>query len=202
MRTFLAGGMENLLALGGDPVPGQNGRQELTHAYELVELARQVGFRSIGVAAHPAGHPRSPDLATDRRRLAEKLAVADFAITQFFFHVDEWARLVSDLADLGVGKPVIPGIMPIVSLRSLTRMADLSGYSVPADVVARLAPAGEDQREVRRIGLEMAEELCSGLLEAGAPGLHFITLNRSSATREIFQNIAATGGSTSEAPPT
>lgn len=189
LGTFADGGMENVLALGGDPLPDADHRQELSHALELVELARSVGFASIGVAAHPAGHPRSPDRATDREHLAAKLRLADFAITQFFFHVDEYRRLVQELADLGVDRPVIPGIMPILSLRSVARMAEMNGYAVPDDVVARLAPAEDDPQEFRKVGIALAAELCSGLLEAGAPGLHFFTLNRSRATRDIYTSM-------------
>jgi methylenetetrahydrofolate reductase (NADPH) len=186
---FRAAGLENLLALGGDPLPEEESYQELAYAEELVGLARLLGFESIGVAAHPAGHPKSPDLETDRRHLAAKLKAADFAITQFFFHVEEWQRLVDELAALGVDKPVIPGIMPITNLGSVQRMAQLSGYAVPGDVVGKLEKGGDDPQAVRRIGIELACELCSGLLEAGVPGLHFYTLNFSTATREIYSGL-------------
>ncbi len=186
---FVAAGLENLLALGGDPLPEEEGFKELSYAIELVRLARDLGATSIGVAAHPAGHPRSPGLESDRRHLAEKLELADFAITQFFFKVEEYERLRDDLARLGVHKPVIPGIMPIGRLSSITRMAELSGYSVPADVVARVEAAGEDPDAVRRVGIEIACELCRELLEAGAPGLHFFTMNASGATRQIYREL-------------
>ena len=189
---FVGAGLSNLLALGGDPLPDV-AAQELRHASELVELARSVGVTSIGVAAHPAGHPQSPDLDGDRRHLAAKLRLADFAITQFFFEVEEYLRLVESLAALGVHRPVLPGIMPVTNLSSVSRMAQLSGYAVPPWVVSRLEAAGDDPREVRRIGVEMAAELCSGLLEAGAPGLHFYTLNRSTATREIYASLDLRG---------
>ena len=186
---FRAAGLENLLALGGDPLPEEESSKELAYAVELVDLGRLLGFESIGVAAHPAGHPRSPDRETDRRHLATKLGRADFAITQFFFHVEEWERLVDELQALGVDRPVLPGIMPITNLGSIQRMAQLSGYQVPADIMARLEKAGDDPQAVRRVGIELACELCSGLLEAGAPGLHFYTLNFSTATREIYSAL-------------
>jgi methylenetetrahydrofolate reductase (NADPH) len=185
---FNQAGVENLLALGGDPVEDEPAG-ELRHAIELVELARARGGASIGVAAHPAGHPRSPDIESDRRHLAAKLSIADFAITQFFFHVDEYLRLRDELAALGIDKPVIPGIMPVTSLNSITRMAELSGYSLPADVIARLTRVEHDPKEFRRVGIELAGELCRDLLAAGAPGLHFYTLNFSSATREIYRSL-------------
>ena len=140
---FRKAGVENLMALGGDPPtdPGCR-RGELGHAVELVELARAIGGFSIGVAAHPAGHPRSPDLRADRDRLAEKLRLADFGVTQFFFRVEEYLALVDDLAARGISTPVVPGIMPVTALSSIGRMAEM-GAAVPADMAARLEAAGD-----------------------------------------------------------
>jgi methylenetetrahydrofolate reductase (NADPH) len=195
--AFRRAGVENLLALGGDPpadldLDAVGG--ELRYAVELVELARAIGGFSVGVAAHPAGHPSSPDRASDRDLLAAKLDRADFAITQFFFEVDEYLTLVEDLAVRGVTKPVLPGIMPVTSLRSVPRMAQM-GAAVPAWAVARLeaASAQGGDEAVRRAGIELATDLCAVLLSAGAPGLHFYTLNRSSATREIHAALGLTG---------
>jgi methylenetetrahydrofolate reductase (NADPH) len=187
---FRKGGVDNVLALGGDPPtdPGA-GEGELTHAIELVELARAIGGFSIGVAAHPEGHPRSPSLAADRDRLAEKLRLADFAITQFFFRVEDYLGLMEDLGTRQIDKPVVPGIMPITNLKSVARMAEMSGCEVPAEVVDRLQAAGPDPDAMRAAGIEVATELCEKLLAEGAPGLHFYTLNRSSATREIYANL-------------
>jgi methylenetetrahydrofolate reductase (NADPH) len=184
-------GVENLMALGGDPpTDADAGVGELTHAIELVELARAIGGFSIGVAAHPAGHPQSPDLSFDRDRLAEKLRLADFAATQFFYRADEYLRLVDDLATRGIDKPVLPGIMPITSLAGIPRMAAM-GAPVPDDIVATLHAAG-DPASVRRAGIDLATELCQDLLDNGAPGLHFYTLNRSTATRQIYTNLGIT----------
>jgi methylenetetrahydrofolate reductase (NADPH) len=183
-------GVENILALRGDPPAELNlPAGDLAHAIDLVLLAREIGSFSIGVAAHPEGHPASSDLATDRRHLAAKLAAADFAVTQFFFRLDDYLRLVDDLAALGVDRPVVPGIMPVTNLSQITRFAALSGAEFPPDLAARLEAVAEDPAEVRRIGVEVASQLCRDLLEAGAPGLHFYTLNRSTATREIFANL-------------
>jgi len=193
--AFRQAGVENLLALGGDPpVDADAVGGELRYAVELVELARAIGGFSVGVAAHPAGHPSSPDMASDRDLLAAKLALADFAITQFFFEADEYLTLVEDLAARGVTKPVLPGIMPVTSLRSVPRMAQM-GAAVPAWAVARLeeASAQGGDEAVRRAGIELATDLCAALLSAGAPGLHFYTLNRSSATREIHAALGLTG---------
>jgi methylenetetrahydrofolate reductase (NADPH) len=186
---FRAAGLENLLALGGDPLPAEESYKELEYASQLVELGRRLGFASIGVAAHPAGHPRSPDLVTDRRHLASKMDLADFAITQFFFKVEEYERLRDEMAALGVTKPIIAGIMPITSLVSVQRMAQLSGYAVPDDVVRLIEAGGDDREEIRKRGIEVATELCRDLLASGVPGLHFYTLNFSKATREIHEKL-------------
>jgi len=166
--------------------PGE-GEGELRHASELVELAAAIGGFSIGVAAQPECHPLSPDVDSDRVHLAAKLSRADFAVTQFFFEASDYTGLVADLVARGVDKPVLPGIMPVTSLTSVPRMA-VMGAEVPAWMVERLERA--DRRGgpegVRREGVEIATELCRQLLEAGVPGLHFYTLNRSSATREIY----------------
>jgi methylenetetrahydrofolate reductase (NADPH) len=185
--AYRAAGIENLMALGGDPPADGEGPGELSHASELVELAHAIGGFSVGVAAQPGFHPLSPDPDADRDHLAAKLALADFAITQFFFEADEYSGLVADLAARGVDKPVLPGIMPVDRLSSIPRMADMGG-AVPPWMVERLEAA--DQRggkeEVRREGVVLATELCEQLLDRGVPGLHFYTLNRSSATREIY----------------
>ena len=184
-------GVENVMALGGD-IPDDPAlvASEFKHALDLVELAREVGGFSIGVAAHPQGHPRSPDMASDRKYLAQKMQLADFAVTQLLFEVGEWSGLVSELGELSVTKPVLPGIMPVTSLASIERMSKM-GSEVPSALVKRLedAHANGGPDAVRQEGISAATELCEGLLEAGAPGLHFYTLNRSTATREIHNAL-------------
>jgi methylenetetrahydrofolate reductase (NADPH) len=191
LRNYETAGVENVMALGGDVSddPGQE-VSEFRHALDLVEMAREVGDFAIGVAAHPQGHPRSPDRVSDRRFLAQKLAAADFAVTQFFFELDEWLQLVDELGQLGVNKPVVPGIMPVTTLTGVARMADM-GARVPDVLVNRLERAHQrgGAPAVRAEGIRAATELCSGLLDAHAPGLHFYTLNRSTATREIYNNL-------------
>jgi methylenetetrahydrofolate reductase (NADPH) len=202
LEKYREAGVENILALGGDPPkdPSQARPSDYRYASELVEHIASVGDFSIGVAAHPELHPRSPDRATDRRMLAAKLAMADFAITQFFFELEPYVRLVNELADLGVTKPVLPGIMPVTNTAQITRMAEMSGAAVPDQVRERLEAAGDDAEHTRRIGVEIATELASDLLDAGAPGLHFYTLNRSTATREVHANLGLSNRSATSAP--
>lgn len=192
LRRYLSAGIENILALRGDPPldgsdllrPG-----ELAHAIDLVRLAHSVGDFSIAVAAHPEGHPDSPDLATDRRMLARKLELADMAITQFFFVADYYFRLVDDLDKLGIYKPVLPGIMAPTSIKTLERMAQLSGAHIPEKVSDRLHSAGDDPNSVKAIGVEVAVELSRELLKRGAPGIHVYTMNEASTTVEICRAL-------------
>jgi methylenetetrahydrofolate reductase (NADPH) len=191
LHDYLANGVVNLMALGGDPPTGDTPPQsDLAHASELVELARGIGDFCIGVAAHPAGHPRSANMSEDRDRLADKMRLADFAVTQFFFEAHEWLRLVEDLSDRGVDKPVLPGIMPVTTISGIERMATM-GARVPESLLQRLHRAHDHggPGAVRAEGVTAATELCEELLERKAPGLHFYTLNKSTATREISARL-------------
>jgi methylenetetrahydrofolate reductase (NADPH) len=190
IATYVEAGIENVLALAGDAPkdPADARPSDYTYATDLIEHLREISDLSIGVAAHPEGHPRSPDLATDRRYLAEKLRMSDFATTQFFFDIEHYLSLVNDLADLGVTKPVVPGIMPVTNIGQVERMAELSGAAFPSWLRERLE-SGKTAEDVRRIGVDAATELCAGLLEAGAPGLHFYTMNKSTATRDIYTQL-------------
>ena len=186
--AYRKAGVENLMALGGDPPTDPDlSAGELLHASELVELARAIGGFSIGVAAQPGGHPLSADLETDRDYLAAKLRMADFGVTQFFFEAEDYTGLISAMEKRGVSTPVLPGIMPVTSLSSVPRMATM-GAAVPGWMVERLEAADRTggAEAVRRQGVTIATELCQRLLAEGVPGLHFYTLNRSSATREIY----------------
>ncbi len=191
LKNYTDAGVSNIMALGGDiPAEPSFADSEFAYAIELVEMARDLGEFSIGVAAHPAGHPKSPNRASDRRFLAEKLRIADFAVTQFFFEAELWVRLVGELSELGVTKPVLPGIMPVTTISGIERMRVMGGV-VPDSLVERLVAA--DGRggplEVRTEGIRAAVELCRELLESGAPGLHFYTLNRSTSTSEIYHAL-------------
>ena len=189
LDNYADAGVENILALGGDvPLDGEIQPSDYTFASDLLDDVLADGRFSVGVAAHPELHPRSPDRATDRRHLAAKLGRSDFAITQFFFEVDVYVRMVDELRALGVDKPVLPGIMPVTNKSQILRMAAMSGAAFPEWLAQRLE-AFEDPEDIRRVGVEAATELGQALLDAGAPGLHFYTLNRSTATREIYANL-------------
>ncbi|HQU00235.1 MAG TPA: methylenetetrahydrofolate reductase [Acidimicrobiales bacterium] len=195
LTRYAQAGVENVMALGGDaPEDPALARSEFEYASELVELARDVGEFSVGVGAHPLGHPRSRDLVSDRRFLAAKLALADFAVTQFFFRASDYFDLVAQLGELGVTKPVIPGVMPVTTLAGITRMATM-GAAVPRELATRLENAHQrgGLGEVRAEGIRAATQLCEELLSRGVPGLHFYTLNRSTATREIHGALFGTG---------
>jgi methylenetetrahydrofolate reductase (NADPH) len=196
LTDYAEAGIENILALGGDPpTDGSPADSEFEYASELVDLVRETGEFSIGVAAHPELHPRSIDRASDRRHLAAKLSLADFGVTQFFFEAEHYLRMVDELDALGCSTPVLPGIMPVTNAGQIKRMAELSGADFPSWLAERVE-AAEDPAEVRRIGIEAATELCAELLERGAPGLHLYTLNRSTATREIHSNLGLTPAQT------
>ena len=185
-------GVGNILALGGDPpADGSPPGGEFAYAIELVEMIREhPGDFCIGVAAHPELHPRSGDRASDRRNLAAKLRLADFAVTQFFFDVEHYRRLVQELADLGCDRPVVAGVMPFVSVPGLRRMASMNRTDIPSDLSLRLDLVADDPAAVAELGVETAARLCADLTDAGAPGIHLYTLNRSASVRRIWEGLA------------
>jgi methylenetetrahydrofolate reductase (NADPH) len=189
-----ASGVRNVLALRGDP-PGGPGDtwvrhpEGLDYAVELVEMVRELGDFTVGVAAFPQVHPEAADADADARILAAKAeAGASFAVTQLFFDAADYFALVQRASTYGCTIPVLPGIMPITNLKQVTRFAELSRRPVPEWVVSRIA-AYDDAASVRAVGIEIATELCDRLLAEGAPGLHYYTLNKSTATRQIHADV-------------
>jgi methylenetetrahydrofolate reductase (NADPH) len=197
IADFAAAGIRNVLALrgdmpGGPTVPWQAVEGGLRHAEDLVQLLHAEGDFCVGVAAHPEKHPEAADLQTDAKFLAQKCAAgADFAITQFFFDPGDYFGLVDALRAQGCTTPVIPGVMPVTNVSQVQRMAAMSGAAFPSGLAARLQAVADDPEAVRTVGVEVAADLCADLLAGGAPGIHFYTLNRSTATREIYQRFYA-----------
>jgi methylenetetrahydrofolate reductase (NADPH) len=196
LKRYQDAGIKSILALRGDPTGGPRAPWVATdgglnHADELVTLAAEFGGFTIGVAAFPDGHPSSDgDIDRDVQVLLEKeKRGATFATTQFFFDVSKWKILVDKLATQGSSLPIIPGILPVTNVKQLNRMAELSGVPIPSSISDAFAKVESNPDDVRKLGVEFATKLCQDLLEAGAPGLHFYTMNTSSATREIYSQI-------------
>ena len=191
---YAAAGIRNILALRGDP-PGDPGGawtphpEGLDHATDLVALIRGLGDFTVGVAAFPDVHPASPTLEHDIDVLVRKAeAGASFAVTQMVFDPETYLRL-RDLVAARVDLPVTPGLMPVTNLRQIQRMTQLMGTPLPPALVDRLEAVGEDPVAVRAVGVQIATEIAERMLAEGAPGLHFITMNRSTATLEVHDNL-------------
>ena len=199
---YAAEGVTTLLALRGDPPTGLNTPWQphpggLDQAVQLVELIRTLGSFSVGVAAFPDGHPESPDLDHDARVLALKQqAGAEFAITQFFFRVEAYEALVERALAHGCTMPIVPGIMPVTNVAQIERFAALSGAAFPPALAERFRAIADDPDAVVRLGIDVAAEMSQRLLDIGAPGLHYYTLNRSHSTIEVYQalGLGATTG--------
>ncbi|MEG9225592.1 methylenetetrahydrofolate reductase [NAD(P)H] [Aeromicrobium sp. Sec7.5] len=199
LDEYAEAGVQHVLALRGDPPGGPRADWEthpdgMDHAIDLVELAAGQDRFILGVAAFPEGHPDAESRDHDAQVLVDKArAGAEFAITQLFFRPSDYFELVERVRALGSDLPIIPGIMPILNFGQVARMAELSGAEMPREVLDVIEPIADDPAKVRAAGIELATQLCRDLVAGGAPGLHFITLNRSKATREIWEALRADG---------
>ena len=198
LDAYAAKGVAHVMALRGDPAEGPRAEWiptpgGLDYAVDVVKLARERGDFRIGVAAFPEGHPGAESLEADADVLVAKAkAGAEFAVTQMFFRASDYFGLVDRVRARGVDIPILPGIMPILNLAAIRRQSELIGAEVPEEIVERLTAAGPEPADIRAEGIAVAAELCQELLDGGAPGLHFYTLNRSKATLEIFAKLNVT----------
>ena len=195
VAEYAAAGVRTLLALRGDPpggpmAPWVSHPDGIEHADELVVLIKSLGDFTVGVAAFPDGHPASGDFEADARVLAAKQdAGAEYAITQFFFRARDYIDLVDRARAHGCTIPIIPGLMPVTNVAQISRFAELSGAAFPSELLGRFEMIKDDEHAVRELGVEIATMLGDELLQHGAPGLHFYTLNRSTSTARVYEAL-------------
>lgn len=192
LSHFIDKGIDRIVALRGDMPSGMGSPGDFPHANDLVEFIRaQTGDRFyIAVAAYPEFHPQAPDALTDLKNFKRKVdAGANEAITQYFYTADAYFRFVANCEEMGVDIPIVPGIMPILNFTQLARFSDACGAEIPRWIRRRLQGFGDDTASIRAFGIDVVTELCQRLLDQGAPGLHFYTMNQSSAIEKIWKNL-------------
>jgi methylenetetrahydrofolate reductase (NADPH) len=192
LELYAANGINHIVALRGDLPSGAASAGELRHASDLVAFIRaKTGRRfHIEVACYPEFHPQARGPADDLRHFREKIrAGADSAITQYFFNIDSYFRFIDDCEALGIDVPIVPGIMPIGNFSQLARFSDNCGAEIPRWLRLKMQGYGDDLASIRSLGLDVVTDLCERLLSAGAPGLHFYTMNQAGLTSTIWQRL-------------
>jgi methylenetetrahydrofolate reductase (NADPH) len=185
-------GIRHIVALRGDLPSGTHEVGELRYANELVEFIRKEtgDYFHLEVAAYPEFHPQAPSATADLNNFKRKVeAGSNSAITQYFYNIDAYLRFVESCERIGIEIPIVPGIMPITNFSQLSRFSDLCGAEIPRWLRLRLESYGDDLESIRAFGLEVVTDLCRRLLEAGAPGLHFYTMNQAGPTRAIWKAL-------------
>lgn len=192
LSEFKSHGIRRLVALRGDLPSGYGSAGEFRYASELVEFIRaETGdWFNIDVAAYPEMHPQAKSPQDDLRNFARKVqAGANSAITQYFYNADAYFQFVDEAHKMGVNVPIVAGIMPITNYTQLMRFSEMCGTEIPRWVRLKLASYGDDSDSIRAFGLDVVTQLCQRLLDGGAPGLHFYSLNQSVATTAIWQRL-------------
>jgi methylenetetrahydrofolate reductase (NADPH) len=194
LEDLLLSEIENVLPLRGDPPKGQEKFEKTPggfgYANELIEFIRGRYPFCLGAACYPEVHPEAPDPGTDLANLKRKVAAgADFLITQLFFNNADFLRFRDRAVAAGIGVPILAGIMPILSVKQIKRFTKMCGAAIPAELLAKVEAVEDDAEAVRQVGMYHAARQCEQLLAEGVAGLHFYTLNRSTATRAVFQEI-------------
>lgn len=192
LEAYRAEGIRHVVALRGDMPSGTLSAGEFRYASELVEFIRretQDHFH-VEVAGYPEGHPQAPNIETDLRNFKRKVdAGANSAITQYFYNPEAYFRFIDDCERIGVDIPIVPGIMPITNYSQLARFSEMCGADIPRWMRKRLEAYGDDRPSIRAFGIEVVTDLCRRLLEQGAPGLHFYTLNQSDSCLALWRNL-------------
>lgn len=192
LDLYRSKGIDHLVALRGDLPSGSASAGELRYASELVTFIRQRTGEHfhIEVACYPEFHPQARSARDDLLHFKAKIdAGANAAITQYFFNIDAYFRFIDDCEALGIAVPIVPGIMPIANFSQLARFSDACGAEIPRWLRLKMQSFGDDAASVRSLGLDVVTELCDRLLAAGAPGLHFYTMNQAGLTSTIWQRL-------------
>lgn len=192
LQSYINEDITRIIALRGDMPSGMGEAGEFRYANELVAFIREEtgDHFHIEVAAYPEFHPQAPSAEADLDNFARKVkAGANSAITQYFYNPDAYYRFVDECEKRGLDTPVVPGIMPITNYKNLARFSEMCGAEIPRWIRKRLEGYGDDVESLRAFGMDVTTELCQKLLDAGAPGLHFYTMNQAGPTKTLWQRL-------------